>query len=245
MSYSADADRPTPFEAVPIILQIAREVGCRFPRWVAEELDFECLGVIDRLPRYNPTKGKFRAWCRRVLWHLAIDIWRRRTFLPLNHVPAMPVCEESEYPGRALRDLLDELAVATARMEVDPYAILLLHIRLTAARRIAPLLARPDRPETPPSVFLSDHLEWRSSDLCRTLGRGLPTLAEAWARLVPAVDRPPHRLTTAQFVRLLASPRCSRGNWTQWCHRSCNWACRRIGRELWNEHFGPMLGDRD
>lgn len=245
--------RPTTQEAVTSILNAAVVVGSRFSWRVAEDLQGKCLDhVLRKLDRYQPDKGNFDAWCRRVLHRLALDLCPHHARLQCGEFddhpdPGEPTPADHDR-FRKLRAVLDRLAAVRHRMRFDPYAVLLLHLRLKAARRLARLFRRrASSPGEPPSLLLAERLPWTDADASRRPHAGLPRLGDLWNELTPLLDRPPHAITGHDLVRLMiseGSSKCQRSRWAQWCRRASEWARKLLGDDVWTQNLAPILGPR-
>src|SRR4051812_5361633 len=64
-------------DALDRLNRLAATIGRNFPRWVAQRLEAAAFDrVCDRLGSFDPERGKFWPWCRRVLATFAHDLLR-------------------------------------------------------------------------------------------------------------------------------------------------------------------------
>jgi DNA-directed RNA polymerase specialized sigma24 family protein len=138
----------------PVIESIARRVSAGFRGNLHQDLIAEsCAIVWLQIPRFDPARGRFEDWCRVVLYHHALDVWRKSRRGPVrpavggDAVQAMMeavVNDDARAAGvealarcREARRVLDRIAWPAPRA-VDYFAVLLLQLRVAAARYLTP-----------------------------------------------------------------------------------------------------------
>jgi hypothetical protein len=255
-------------EQVTRILRLAWEVGRRYPALVALELAEEAVGhVYEHLASFDPQRGAFDAWCRTLLTHRGVDLfrkWRRHARATSPEVLAVVATTEEilavQNKTEAAEEMLEQVRSALDRLrqqdketapardgghEIDYYAVLLLHLRLVLASRASRVLkAERLAVEGGLADFVSRRLPWRPGEEKRRFRGGNPTLDELWKALVADIDG--HRCRRindrlCQVLSDLGGEVVSKQRWATWCQRARDWACRVLETSRWEHVFGSWL----
>jgi len=250
---------------VPTIESNACQVATRFRRHLQEDLVGESVTVIwMRIGQYSRAAGRFEDWCRTVLYHYAVDLWRKAKSGPVR--PAVGGDEPSaalELAAavedhsdeviercRELRAVLDRLAWSPPR-GVNYFAVLLLHLRLVMARHLthAPLNEDPAwRGELPDLV--ESLLPWSAEEAESRFKHDWPPLRQIWEGACKLLRE---RTLTIEVSRpcdvverwLPASSQLTPELWNQWVHRAKDRAKHRLQDEAaWSRCFSRLLPDR-
>ncbi len=137
---------------VPAIEAIAGQVATGFQRCLRDDLVAESRTIIWlRVHQFNPSAGRFEDWCRTVLYHYAVDLWRKAksgvvkpavggddSEAMMDLAVTVDTGEESDEAMercRELRAVLDRIAWVPSR-GVHYFSVLLLQLRLVVARRL-------------------------------------------------------------------------------------------------------------
>jgi DNA-directed RNA polymerase specialized sigma24 family protein len=108
----------------PVIEGIARQVASRFRGSLHDELAAESAAIIwMRIQRFQPECGRFEDWCRTVLYHDAIDVWRSRKLSPV------PPAAGGEGPNLALEAAARQLTQGELSRDASWRAELSQHIQ--------------------------------------------------------------------------------------------------------------------
>ena len=251
---------------MPTIEAIARQVAAGFRGGSHHDLVAESGAVVWlRMHQFNPDRGRFEDWCRIVLYHHALDVWRKANSGPVRAAAggdeantvfdavaigdAQEASEEAMARCRELRTALDRIAWPPSRA-VHYYAALLLQLRLAAARHLTQERLSEDaswRADLPQCVEWL--LPWHPGEHQARLKRDWPPLETVWAAICKAICDPAAKLEAEVIcgsVSPLLSPaaQLTPDVWNQWVHRAKDRARARLRDDaVWARCFARLLPD--
>jgi DNA-directed RNA polymerase specialized sigma24 family protein len=220
-------------------------------------LDQSLDHVVERLSKFDPTRGNFQGWTRMVLQNLGCNLRRsrgsRREFTQVKEtIEALPdanasgAAEAFERLGSYFGDLravLDDHAWQPSR-HVDYYAVLLLMLRLELAD-----LYRSTFGERPPGEVAERvvaWLPWHTHETGRCCRPGLPTLAAMWSVLAPQLGERLEGLhAVVEIVNCMngmaGGTRLTYATLAQWTFRARKEAQERFGEDWHAAGFARLL----
>lgn len=250
---------------VPAIEVIARQVATGFRRCLRDDLLRESRTIIwSRVHQFHPSVGRFEDWCRTVLHHHAVDVWRKAKSGPVRPALggddadatlelAVAVADNSDEVMarcRELREVLDRISWAPSH-GVHYFAVLLLQLRFVVAHHLtrSPLSEDTDwRGELPELVEWL--LPWNSNEDRACLKQDWPPLAQLWSAARDVICDSSLRIEAPPLCdvvgRLLpTSSQLTPELWNQWVHRAKDQARHRLQDEIaWSRCFSRLLPDR-
>jgi DNA-directed RNA polymerase specialized sigma24 family protein len=244
----------------PAIERAAVQAGVDLDRQQRQDLLDDAAHVIwERLPRYQPREGvSFEAWAAQVLYHWAISNYHRKLARDaLGHTSiasadpeavAQPATAHPRSEPEELRHWLDR--AARPGRKVDYFAVFLLYLRLAVVERLRQTwVPEAGLPPGAMSAAVVEVLPWRPAEEQRRLRADLPCLAEVWASLQDALDRPPYTATTGELCRVLSWLAGRPGAvtievWYQWTCRARHEARARIPAADWERLIASWLPRR-
>ena len=150
---------------------------------------------------------------------------------------------------RELRSVLDRIAWPAPR-SVHYFAVLLLQLRLAAARHLTP---QPTCREASWRSELPEYVEWllpwRRDEHQARLKHDWPTLEIVWAAICETICDPAVRIDSevicGNIARLLPSAaQLTPEVWNQWVHRAKDQARAHVQDEaVWSRCFSRLLPD--
>lgn len=241
------------------IAAIARRISASYSGYLQQEIAEQAVSHIwPRLSEYRAEKASFRCWCRAVLFHFAVDLWRRerryRRAVPENAKEdpphAVATVEEYEQIHAERRRALDRLPSVPPKTNAVHYsAVLLLKLRLALAASLAREM--PDDWHAPPlrrrSEFVARCLPWRPEEEEWRCKQGWPALASVWQCVGSSIDHEPFYVTDDEFCELLSKlfrDEFPASDWRQWVRRAKIAAQGTLGDTSWNRLFGDLMPDR-
>ncbi len=250
----------------PVIERIGRQVASRFRGSLHDELAAESAAVVWlRIQRFQPKAGSFEDWCRTVLHHYAIDVYRRRARNPVQPAAGgegpnlalemaasddtQDVSEEVMTRCRELRAVLDQIAWPPSRV-VHYFAVLLLQLRLAAARQLTrEELSRDASWRADLSQLVQWLLPWHPGERQAVFKRGWPPLETVWRGISTALGDPAVKIEAdliCQTITPLLPPaaQLTPDVWNQWVRRAKDQARSQVQDEaVWAGCFGRLLPD--
>ncbi|MCS6849723.1 MAG: hypothetical protein NZ700_00970 [Gemmataceae bacterium] len=238
---------------IPTIEKIAEStIRCKFPgakeghsHWAAVQdavsLIWQKLDPVASggQPKYDPAKGRFQSWAKRVIHNHLITLCRQtkpskaaKTDDELEeHVPEPPNTREEDVDiwdkrWEELLKLLNRLGVdmKPTSQGTDYFAVLLLRLRLALAERIEEKQVKELQwHEYSFSDFLERLLPWSDADTERRFQSDWPTLREIWQDIKECFDQPPFSLDGRGLCQRLSALRGSPvapDLWHQWVRRA-------------------------
>jgi DNA-directed RNA polymerase specialized sigma24 family protein len=190
----------------PVIQRIGRQIASRFRGHPFDDLAAESAAIIwARIQQFQPERGDFENWCRTVLQHHAIDIWRKQERNPVQPAvggqekclalqsatvdDAQAGSEAAMARCRQLRSLLNRIAWPRSRA-VDYFAVLLLQLRLAAARHFTQDPLSQDRAwRSELSAHVEWLLPWSADEQQARLKSDWPPLATLWQAVSTALGQ--------------------------------------------------------
>lgn len=250
---------------VPTIEAIARQVATRFRRQLQNDLVEESRTIIwERIGQYNRTAGRFEHWCRTVLYHYAVDLWREAKRGPVRPAvggdepsAALELAVAVDGDGdevmercRELRAVLDRIAWAPPR-GVRYFSVLLLHLRLVMARHLTQGPRSEDpawRGELPDLVEWL--LPWHWEEAQGRFKQDWPPLAQLWTEVREIIREPTLPIEAPMLCQVVgpllpASSQLTPDVWNHWVHRAKYEARHRLeDGAVWTRCFNRLLPDR-
>jgi len=252
---------------VPTIEAIARQVAKGFRRCLGDDLVAESRTIVWlRVHQFNPSVGRFEDWCRTVLHHCAVDLWRKAkcgvvrpaaggddSEAAMDLAVTVDVDEESEEAMercRELRAVLERIAWGPSR-GVHYFSVLLLQLRLVVARHLTQDQLSEDavwRSELP--QFVEWLLPWRADEQQACFRQGWPPLEQVWSALREVICEPASRIEAPVLCEVMGrllppSLQLTPDVWNHWVHRAKHEARHRLQDEaVWTRCFSRLLPDR-
>ncbi len=230
------------------------------------ELEQEAVShVFGKLSTFRAQDGQkpnFRAWCRVILKHLAVDILRRgkkerpvvfgdpkteATPATVDEPPAPPpeANEETEERLRRASRLREVLDLLSSRMpppsdgRVDYFAVLLLRLRLNVAR-VAVHSGKKDDLD----LVAEWLIPWHEHERERRFKDGYPSLAAVWDALAREFAAAPPPWEAGRLCEIIngLGPRTPLSNdmWNQWTNRGIN-AVKKAAEGLAEEDLTVVI----
>ncbi|TVS20132.1 MAG: hypothetical protein EA424_05495 [Planctomycetaceae bacterium] len=250
----------------PVIQRIGRQIASRFRGHPFDDLAAESAAIIwARIQQFQPERGDFENWCRTVLQHHAIDVWRKQERNPVQPAvggqekclalhsatidDAQEGSEAAEARCRQLRSVLNRIAWPRSRA-VDYFAVLLLQLRLAAARHFTQDPLSQDRAwRSELSAHVEWLLPWSPDEQQARLKSDWPPLATLWQAVSMGLGNPAVKIDAQLICRtveplLPAATQLTPDLWNHWVHRAKERARHEVQNPaVWEQCFCRLLPD--